>query len=223
MVVIGVDAHTISHTLVAIDQLGSKLDERTIAATSTGHLQAWRGPPAGRSSRSALPWGLPASDPPLGGRYTARRPSGVGCHLADGRHAPLSSPLKSSPALPSLPSCSGAEHLRASAVRRHRPRAYLRPAWRWNSNRCGSFLGGTGAGRDQQRRRQRLPVEVGVADGVGRTHNDTYGGLHEGEPSRSGLQKPSTRAAIRPVPRLVPARARVDSANTPPQTGPRRQ
>ncbi len=39
-VVIGVDAHKRSHTLVAVDEVGRKLGERTVAATSEGHLQA---------------------------------------------------------------------------------------------------------------------------------------------------------------------------------------
>jgi transposase len=39
-VVIGVDAHKRSHTLVAVDQVGRKLGERMVAATSEGHLQA---------------------------------------------------------------------------------------------------------------------------------------------------------------------------------------
>lgn len=45
MVVIGVDAHKRTHTLVAVDELGRKLGERTVAATSEGHLQAvlWAG------------------------------------------------------------------------------------------------------------------------------------------------------------------------------------
>lgn len=37
-VVIGVDAHKRSHTLVAVDQLGRKLGERTVATTSEAHL-----------------------------------------------------------------------------------------------------------------------------------------------------------------------------------------
>jgi transposase len=40
MVVIGVDAHKRSHTLVAADELGRKLGERTVGTTSDGHLQA---------------------------------------------------------------------------------------------------------------------------------------------------------------------------------------
>jgi transposase len=40
MVVVGVDAHKRIHTLVAVDQVGRKLAERTVAATSDGHLQA---------------------------------------------------------------------------------------------------------------------------------------------------------------------------------------
>src|SRR5580693_3418985 len=45
MVVIGVDAHKRTHTLVAVDEAGRKLGERTLAATSEGHLQAvqWAG------------------------------------------------------------------------------------------------------------------------------------------------------------------------------------
>jgi transposase len=39
-VVIGVDAHKRSHTLVAVDEVGRKAGERTVAATSEGHLQA---------------------------------------------------------------------------------------------------------------------------------------------------------------------------------------
>ena len=41
-VVVGVDAHKRTHTLVAVDQVGRKLAERTVAATSDGHLQAVR-------------------------------------------------------------------------------------------------------------------------------------------------------------------------------------
>src|SRR6185312_14004785 len=40
MVVIGVDAHKRTHTMVAVDELGRTLGERTVAATSDGHLQA---------------------------------------------------------------------------------------------------------------------------------------------------------------------------------------
>jgi transposase len=38
MVVLGVDAHTRSHTVVAVDQLGRKLSERTTGTTSQDHL-----------------------------------------------------------------------------------------------------------------------------------------------------------------------------------------
>jgi hypothetical protein len=41
-VVVGVDAYKRTHTLVAVDQVGRKLAERTVAATSDGHLQAVR-------------------------------------------------------------------------------------------------------------------------------------------------------------------------------------
>jgi transposase len=40
MVVVGVDAHKRTHTLVAVDQVGRKLGERTVATSSAGHLQA---------------------------------------------------------------------------------------------------------------------------------------------------------------------------------------
>lgn len=39
-VIIGVDAHKRTHTLVAIDRAGRRLAERTVAATPDGHLQA---------------------------------------------------------------------------------------------------------------------------------------------------------------------------------------
>jgi len=40
MVVIGVDAHKRTHTLVAVDEAGRKLAEKTVAATPGGHLEA---------------------------------------------------------------------------------------------------------------------------------------------------------------------------------------
>jgi transposase len=40
MVMIGVDAHKRTHTLVAVDELGRKLAERTVKSTSDGHFQA---------------------------------------------------------------------------------------------------------------------------------------------------------------------------------------
>jgi transposase len=45
MPVVGVDAHKKTHTLVAVDDLGRKLGEKTVAATSEGHLSAvqWAG------------------------------------------------------------------------------------------------------------------------------------------------------------------------------------
>jgi len=39
-VIIGVDAHKRTHTLVAVDEAGRKLAERTVAATPDGHLKA---------------------------------------------------------------------------------------------------------------------------------------------------------------------------------------
>lgn len=40
MVVVGVDAHKRTHTLVAVDEVGRKLGERTVSATRDGHLEA---------------------------------------------------------------------------------------------------------------------------------------------------------------------------------------
>jgi hypothetical protein len=40
MVVVGVDAHERTHALVAIDEAGRKLAEKTVAATPDGHLEA---------------------------------------------------------------------------------------------------------------------------------------------------------------------------------------
>src|SRR5262245_49845607 len=40
MVVLGVDAHKRSHTVVAVDEVGRKLAERTVPATPDGHLEA---------------------------------------------------------------------------------------------------------------------------------------------------------------------------------------
>ncbi|WP_230424202.1 IS110 family transposase [Prauserella cavernicola] len=45
MVVIGVDAHKRSHTLVAVDGIGRRLAERTVGTTSEDHLKIveWAG------------------------------------------------------------------------------------------------------------------------------------------------------------------------------------
>lgn len=40
MVIIGVDAHMRTHTFVAVDELGRRLAERRLSATSEGHLDA---------------------------------------------------------------------------------------------------------------------------------------------------------------------------------------
>ena len=40
MVIIGVDAHKRTHTLVAVDEAGRRLAEKTVAATPDGHLEA---------------------------------------------------------------------------------------------------------------------------------------------------------------------------------------
>ena len=40
MVIIGVDAHKATHTLLAIDDVGRKIGEKTVAAHTEGHLEA---------------------------------------------------------------------------------------------------------------------------------------------------------------------------------------
>ena len=42
MVILGVDAHKRTHTVVAADENGHQLGQRTVAATSAGHLEALR-------------------------------------------------------------------------------------------------------------------------------------------------------------------------------------
>jgi transposase len=42
MVILGADLHKRSHTVVVIDETGRKLDEKTVAATSEGHLELRR-------------------------------------------------------------------------------------------------------------------------------------------------------------------------------------
>ena len=42
MIVVGVDAHKQTHTLVAVDEVGRKLGERTVSATRDGHLEQVR-------------------------------------------------------------------------------------------------------------------------------------------------------------------------------------
>ena len=40
MVVVGADVHKRSHTFVAVDEVGRKLGEKTVTATSPGHIAA---------------------------------------------------------------------------------------------------------------------------------------------------------------------------------------
>src|SRR5919108_492129 len=71
-VVIGVDAHKRTHTLVAADELGRELASRTVSSTRDGHLAAlaWAQQVAGAPVGAG---GLPALDPDAGGRPAARR------------------------------------------------------------------------------------------------------------------------------------------------------
>ena len=54
MVVLGADLHKRSHTVVVIDETGRKLAERTVAATSEGHLELRRWAAQWRDRRWAL-------------------------------------------------------------------------------------------------------------------------------------------------------------------------
>jgi transposase len=51
-VVIGVDAHKRSDTPAAVDEVGRKLGERTVAATSEGTCRCWSGRHGGRGCGS---------------------------------------------------------------------------------------------------------------------------------------------------------------------------
>ena len=44
MVVVGADVHKRTHTFVAVDEVGRKLAEKVVVATSAGHVEAvmWR-------------------------------------------------------------------------------------------------------------------------------------------------------------------------------------
>jgi hypothetical protein len=54
MVMVGADAHKRTHTFVAVDEVGRKLGEKTVRATSEGHLEAvaW----ASKWSEGPGPW-----------------------------------------------------------------------------------------------------------------------------------------------------------------------
>jgi transposase len=40
VVILGIDAHNRTHTLVAVDDVGRRVSERTVGATPEGHLEA---------------------------------------------------------------------------------------------------------------------------------------------------------------------------------------
>src|SRR5665811_1730060 len=85
MVVIGVDAHKRTHTVVAVDEAGRKLAERTAAATSDGHLEP-------HLARTLLgPGGLSKPDPsPRGRSATGWRSSPARADQAHGRGSTFS-------------------------------------------------------------------------------------------------------------------------------------
>lgn len=58
MIVIGVDAHKKSHTLVAVDGNGRKLGEKTVEATDTGHAKALRWALLKYAENHQLLWGI---------------------------------------------------------------------------------------------------------------------------------------------------------------------
>jgi transposase len=48
VIVIGADSHKRTHTVVAVDEVGRRLGERTVKATSDGHLELVRWSAQGR-------------------------------------------------------------------------------------------------------------------------------------------------------------------------------
>ena len=56
MVTLGTDTHKASHTIVAVDDNGRELGQRTVSATSAGHLEAldWATPCTERCGRSRI-------------------------------------------------------------------------------------------------------------------------------------------------------------------------
>jgi hypothetical protein len=81
MVVVGVDAHERTHTLVAIDEAGRKLAGKSVAATADGHLEAVVGPVLARARLCAR--GLPLPHPWLRAGPSRRRRGGcAGCRPA---------------------------------------------------------------------------------------------------------------------------------------------
>ena len=85
MVVVGVDAHKRTHTLVGVDEAGRKLGEKTVAATPEGHLEAveWATRWPERVVRAR---GLPTCDPSPGVRSAGCRRGGrAGADTVDGR------------------------------------------------------------------------------------------------------------------------------------------
>ena len=88
MVVMGVDLHKRSHTVVVIDETGRKLAEKTIAATDAGHLELLRW--AGAWPSGAGPSRTAATCPGGRRRAPARRRAGrPGPAQADGRNPPV--------------------------------------------------------------------------------------------------------------------------------------
>jgi transposase len=56
VIVIGIDAHKRTHTLVAVDDVGVKLGEKTVEATGRGHASALRW--AHRKFGAGVLWGV---------------------------------------------------------------------------------------------------------------------------------------------------------------------
>ena len=56
MVVVGADVHKRTHTFVAVDEVGRKLGEKVVVATTAGHHKALRW--AGKQFGAELLWGI---------------------------------------------------------------------------------------------------------------------------------------------------------------------
>jgi hypothetical protein len=63
MIIVGIDAHKRTHTLVAVDDAGRKLAEHTVSATPKGHLHVLQWSTLGRAPvrrRGLPPRGVPS-------------------------------------------------------------------------------------------------------------------------------------------------------------------
>jgi hypothetical protein len=62
MIMIGADSHKRTHSVVALDEVGRKVGQKTVSTDSEGHLQLLRVGPAVQGARVRV-GGLPSFDP----------------------------------------------------------------------------------------------------------------------------------------------------------------